>query len=172
MRARRAVKSFAVCDTRAGLLVDHIGAAQRLFGFADISGEARADGGNRTEEKIMNEFIVPETGEYWLWTCDPARRNIRVLIDGVQLNAASSNLPDGKPKVEIVLELANGTVITTEPGNAPFVVRTSDGKVVHDTTGEACVLGPAARPFLPCARGLGPSRHPAGRAEVSRSRRR
>jgi hypothetical protein len=110
----------------------------------------------------MNEFIVPETDEYWLWTCDPARRNIRVLIDGVLLNAASSNLPDGKPKVEIVLELANGTVITTEPGTAPFVVRTSDGKVLHDTTDEACALGPAARPFLPCARGLGPSRHPAG----------
>jgi len=93
----------------------------------------------------MNEFVAPETGEYRLWTYDPGRREIRVRIDGVPCWTASSTLsPSGEAKIEIVLELAKGTVITTEPGNAPFVVRTLDGKVVYDTTGEA-VLRPEAR---------------------------
>jgi hypothetical protein len=97
----------------------------------------------------MNEFIVPEAGEYRLWTYDPGRQEIRVRIDGVPCQTASSTLGlYGEAKIEIILELAKGTVITTEPGNAPFVVRTLDGKVVYDTTGEAA-LRPAARPFLP-----------------------
>lgn len=79
----------------------------------------------------MNEFIVPETGEYCFWTYDPTRREIQLLADGVVLNTASSNLPNGEPKIEIVAELAKGTVITTEPGNAPFVVRTLAGTVVY-----------------------------------------
>jgi hypothetical protein len=84
----------------------------------------------------MNEFVVPETGEYWLWTYDPGRREIRVRVDGVPCCTASSTLgPSGEAKIEIVPELAKGTVITTEPGNAPFVVRTLDGTVVYDTTG-------------------------------------
>ena len=101
----------------------------------------------------MNEFIVPETGEYRLWTYDPGRRDIRVRIDGVPDHTASST-PGScvEAKIEIVLELAKGTVITTEPGNAPLVVRTLDGKVVYDTTGEA-VLRPAAVPA--CARDFG-----------------
>lgn len=32
-------------------------------------------------------------------------------------------------------------MITTEPGNVPFVVRTLDGTVVYDTTGEARLRG-------------------------------
>ncbi len=86
---------------------------------------------------MVNEFIVPKTSEYQLWTYDPARREIRVLADGVVLNSESSNLPDAEPKIDIVAELAKGTVITTEPGNAPFVVRTSNRTVAYDTTGKA-----------------------------------
>lgn len=86
----------------------------------------------------MNEFIVTEAGEYRLWTRDPARREIRVLVDRVPLSTASSTLgPYGEARIEIVQDLAKGAVITTEPGNAPFVVRTVDGKVAYDTTGEA-----------------------------------
>lgn len=81
----------------------------------------------------MNRFTVPETGEYQLWTYDPARREIRVLADGVLLNVESSNLPDAEPRIDIVAELVEGVVITTEPGDAPFVARTSDGTVVYDT---------------------------------------
>lgn len=85
---------------------------------------------------MVNEFIVPKTGAYQLLTYDPARREIRVLADGVVLNSASSNLPDAEPKIDIVAELAEGTVITTEPGNAPFIVRAPDRTVVYDTTGK------------------------------------
>jgi hypothetical protein len=101
--------------------------------LVDICREARDAGGHQTEEEMVNEFIVPKTGEYQLWTYDPARREIRVLADGVVLNSESSNLPDAEPKIDIVAELAKGTVITTEPGNAPFVVRTSNRTVVYDT---------------------------------------
>jgi hypothetical protein len=70
----------------------------------------------------MNEFVVPETGEYRLWTYNPGRREIRVRIGGVPCCAASSTLgPCGEARIQIVPELAKGTLITTEPGNAPFV---------------------------------------------------
>jgi hypothetical protein len=95
---------------------------------------------DKAEVVIMNEFIVPETGEYRLWTYAPDGSEIQVLIDGVPCNTASSTLGPtfGEAKIEIVLEqLAEGTVITTEPGNAPLVVHTSDGKVVYDTAGDA-----------------------------------
>ena len=48
----------------------------------------------------MTSSSSPEAGEYRLWTYGPARREIRILADGVPLNTASSDLADGEAKIE------------------------------------------------------------------------
>ncbi|HEY6429779.1 MAG TPA: hypothetical protein VIX84_21330, partial [Acidimicrobiales bacterium] len=84
-----------------------------------------------------SEFIIPEDGEYLVRTYDPSRRRSAVLVDGALLNEESSNLPDGKPEVNIAPKLASGAVITTEPADAPLVIRKLDGTVLYASTGDA-----------------------------------
>lgn len=73
---------------------------------------------------------MPITGQ-----SDPGRRETRILIDGVPSadRTASSTLgPFGDATVNVVLDLAGGSVITTTPEDARLIVRrASDGEVMY-----------------------------------------